>query len=408
MLAQTANRICLALALLLLLGYGTEALSQSRQEIFSALQSSDRRSKSAAITAALKSDDPLLHHDGLLALAKLATARQQQKLPEMLDLYHRASLKIRQEILMILSQANYLTDKKGEIIDGIPQLFGNILRQGQDQERLLILYTMTRLGEKVSFAIPALLAAYPKAGPQVRRQILGIFGQAGQDNRQVLQLLQQELTSNDQHLRWQAAFAIGRIGKRTPEILARLYQNLDDRIPGVVARSAQALGKLAKAADRHIWQKLWRLSRHQNPLVRIHSLQALSANPTDKLKAANSLQRELADRNPMVRLLAAEAILQANPKATAAVETLLAIAKTNMPDQAIVVIAKLHLDHPDIIMFLQRTMASSQRDLRIAALSALAVTHYHHGNPNTAYFRSLYQREKDPELKIRLQRILRK
>jgi HEAT repeat protein len=115
------------------------------------------------------------------------------------------------------------------------------------------------------------------------------------------QQIRAALTRNDQLVRANAAFLLGKIGDRN--VLPLLYQLIQDEASDDRVR-LNAIEAIARLRDEKIYQKLWALLISAYADDRVFSIKAMGALGTSRAK--DSLLTMLKDDVPEVRLVAAE------------------------------------------------------------------------------------------------------
>ena len=115
------------------------------------------------------------------------------------------------------------------------------------------------------------------------------------------QQIRAALTDNDQQVRANAAFLLGKIGDK--DALPLLYQVIQDETSDDKVR-LNAIEAIARLGDEKIYQKLWAMLISAYADDRVFGIRAMGALGTSRAK--DSLLTMLKDDLPEVRLVAAE------------------------------------------------------------------------------------------------------
>jgi len=208
-------------------------------------------------------------------------------------------------------------------------------------------------------------------------KIAASYAMAMLGNRQYLEVLRKAILNNDQTVRANAVFLLGKSGDKTA--LKLLYgalqsRNSDDK---VVYQAAESIARLG---DERIYQKLWAMLISAYADVRVMGVKAMGALGTQEAK--NALISMLNDDLPEIRLAAAEQLGAlkdpvGEPNVLEIFEKNLTAGLDNISRERVNVLAAMAIGQirtPSLTKFLPQLLKDESKFVRIAAAKAVLLS----------------------------------
>lgn len=234
------------------------------------------------------------------------------------------------------------------------------------------LFYMQRLGPKAKTAVPAILALLEDEDAFMRELAVWTIGTIGPDAKAAVPKLIPLLGDENEDIRLRASVSLGHIGHGA---VPQIVQALRHKNKTVRYWSAYALERMGPQAKPAVETLVEVLANDDDFDTRGAAASALGAIGPDARAASAALASALKDREPRVRILAAEALVRIEKKPDAALallgKELQKNKLANFRKESAEAIGRLGALGKPFLETLRGALADKDTDVRIAAADAL-------------------------------------
>jgi HEAT repeat protein len=246
------------------------------------------------------------------------------------------------------------------------------LKNDDPHARWDALFYMQKLGPQAKAAVPAILTLLKDDDPFMRELAVWTIGTIGPEAKAAVPKLIPLLGDENDDIRLRASVSLGHIGSGA---VLPLVQALRDKSPMVRYWAAYALERMGRQAKPAVETLTDVLANDEDFDARGAAASALGAIGPDAASAKTALVSALKDREPRVRILAAEALVRLDKKPEAAIalldKELQKNKLANLRKEAAEAIGRLGAEGKPLREPLRGALADKDTDVRIAAAEAL-------------------------------------
>ncbi len=262
-------------------------------------------------------------------------------------------------------------------------------------ERMLACAVLERLGQQGARHLHARLRIERQHACRIR--IIGALGHLGPDAREAVPTLTRLLESRHDDSRWQASFALGRIGDASVETVHALLKSTQHAATRIACCDALGwIGEGARAADKTVHA----LTRDEDEVVQSAAWSALHGMRVKEKAALKALTRKLTHADEAVRLDALQRIGECRSSARGVQRDVIARlgdAAAAVRALAALTLARIEADEAHAVPALRKALEDRDAEVRRHAIMALDT----HGVGTQDVERSLEPLCRDPSGKVR-------
>ncbi len=214
--------------------------------------------------------------------------------------YIRASLHSMdaEDIEKSLVTLRFFGEDASSVVEPVTELLSNELAEIRGHSALLL----GRIGSAANPAVPMLISLLQDSDPSVARDAALAIGMIGFKSEEAIKGLKSAQERDDPQLQLFSKIGLVKLGEYSEEIVDDLIKAVNDRDPMNVIFAIQTLGELGNAAKK-AEPILLRLATHRHPALRLVVAQALHRIKSAPAPIAEALVRNLPLRKaePFIR-----------------------------------------------------------------------------------------------------------